>query len=229
MYLSLDERLEFLKHKKPPTATSEDIYRTVSFTGYRPGKLPFGNDYESEGAKKLKSALMSVFDQLFRKNYNCFLTGGAAGSDLLAADAVAEVLKSYGKRASRSISFICLPCHDHVRRWSEKDRNYLERLLNEGTYAFYVSDRPYYQGCMQVRNRYMVDNSSMVVAVFDGQPGGTKNTLDYAEKTNKKIVTVDPFAYLRTELFITKKDVSNHLSFLNCVNEEYRSVRYSDR
>lgn len=227
MYLSLDERLEYLKHKRPPSATADDINRTVSFTGYRTGKLPFGNDYECELAKKLKSNLMSIFDQLFQKNYNCFLTGGAIGSDLIAADAIAEVLKSYGKRASRSISFICLPCHNHVKSWSQKEKNYLERLLNEGTYAFYVSDRSYYKGCMQVRNKYMVDNSAVVVAVYDGKPGGTKNTLDYAEKMRKKIMTIDPAASLKTELFITKRDVSHRFNFLNDAKAEYNIVEYS--
>ena len=54
MNLSLNERLEFLKHKQPPSAGTDDIYRTVSFTGYRPGKLPFGDDYECEMARKLQ-------------------------------------------------------------------------------------------------------------------------------------------------------------------------------
>ncbi len=36
-------------------------------------------------------------------------------------------------------------------------------------------------GCMQRRNRYMVDRSSLLIAVYDGIPqGGTLNTLSYA-------------------------------------------------
>lgn len=224
MNLSLNERLEFLKHKQPPSAGTDDIYRTVSFTGYRPGKLPFGDDYECEMARKLKSALMSVFEQFFLKNYNCFLTGGAMGSDLLAADAISEMLKSYGKKASRSISFICLPCHNHIKNWSQKEKDYLERLLNNGNFAFYVSDRPYYKGCMQVRNEYMVDNSSAVVAVYDGKSGGTKNTLDYAEKMKKKIVTIDPSTALKTEFFVTNRDTSYHFNFLHDNKAEYKTA-----
>ena len=222
MYLNLEERLEYLKHRYPPTATADDTLRTVSFTGYRTAKLPFGNDYESEPAKKLRSLLMDIFDQLFQNNYNCFLTGGATGSDLIAADAVGEVLKSYGKRAARSINFICLPCYDHIKSWSQKDKNYLEKLLNDDVCAFYVSDRPYYKGCMQVRNKYMVDNSSIVVAVYDGKPGGTKNTLEYAEKRRRKIITVDPNASLKTELFITKKDTAPHFTILKDAKTKYK-------
>ena len=35
---------------------------------------------------------------------------------------------------------------------------------------------------MQKRNKYMISNSSLVIALFDGQPGGTKSTLDMAKK-----------------------------------------------
>lgn len=34
----------------------------------------------------------------------------------------------------------------------------------------------------QRRNEWMVDHSAHVIAVFNGEKGGTKNTVDYAEK-----------------------------------------------
>ena len=40
------------------------------------------------------------------------------------------------------------------------------------------------------RNIYMVDKSSLVVAVFNGEKGGTKNTVDYAVKNGKKILNL---------------------------------------
>ena len=38
-------------------------------------------------------------------------------------------------------------------------------------------------GTYQRRNEWMVDHSSRVIAVFNGEPSGTKNTIDYAEKS----------------------------------------------
>ena len=38
----------------------------------------------------------------------------------------------------------------------------------------------YFTGCYQVRNEWMVDRSSLVIAVFNGQRSGTKNTVEYA-------------------------------------------------
>ena len=45
---------------------------------------------------------------------------------------------------------------------------------------------------MQKRNRYMVDNSDIVIAVWDGTPGGTENTVRYAEKLGRKILSFEP-------------------------------------
>ena len=38
----------------------------------------------------------------------------------------------------------------------------------------------YSPGCMQRRNRYMVDHASLLIAVHDGLPGGTRRTIEYA-------------------------------------------------
>ena len=36
----------------------------------------------------------------------------------------------------------------------------------------------------------MVDRSNLVIAVFNGQKSGTKNTVDYAKKKNVQVVNV---------------------------------------
>ena len=38
----------------------------------------------------------------------------------------------------------------------------------------------YFPGCYQVRKQWVVDRSNLVISVFNGQKGGTKNTIDYA-------------------------------------------------
>lgn len=41
-----------------------------------------------------------------------------------------------------------------------------------------------------IRNREIVDNSNVVVAFWNGNSKGTKYTLDYARKKNKRIIVV---------------------------------------
>ena len=44
---------------------------------------------------------------------------------------------------------------------------------------------------MMRRNRYMVDRASLLLACFDGRPGGTMNTILYAERSGVKVIIVD--------------------------------------
>ena len=54
-----------------------------------------------------------------------------------------------------------------------------------------VLSEAYSPGCMQRRNRYMVDHASLVLACYNGSPGGTMSTLLYARRQGLKIVTID--------------------------------------
>ena len=45
----------------------------------------------------------------------------------------------------------------------------------------------YSRSCFQIRNKWMVDKSSRVIAVWNGEPSGTKNTIDYAKKCNLEV------------------------------------------
>ena len=41
---------------------------------------------------------------------------------------------------------------------------------------------------MMRRNRYMVDASRILIAAFDGRPGGTARTLGYAARRKLEII-----------------------------------------
>ena len=42
------------------------------------------------------------------------------------------------------------------------------------------------------RNRYMVDASEYIIAVWNGKPSGTGNTVRYAISNGKQIIILDP-------------------------------------
>lgn len=54
-------------------------------------------------------------------------------------------------------------------------------------YETVVSAR-YASGCMYRRDRYMVDRASLVIAAFDGTPGGTRYTVAYAMSRGVPVV-----------------------------------------
>ena len=45
----------------------------------------------------------------------------------------------------------------------------------------------YNAGAYQRRNEWMVDHSAQVIAVFNGEKSGTKNTIDYAQKCGVQV------------------------------------------
>lgn len=49
----------------------------------------------------------------------------------------------------------------------------------------------YNAGAYQRRNEWMVDHSSRVIAVFNGEPSGTKNTIEYANKQAVYILRIN--------------------------------------
>lgn len=187
-----------------PSVTPNELKRSVSFTGYRPSKLPFLNDLDCSDTKALYSALYAEFERLIHRDYRFFLTGGALGCDLLAAEAVISLKKKYRKK--QIVHELCIPCRNHDAKWKEQDKRRLEEI-KKSSMVTYVTDSDYFDGCMQKRNRYMVDTSSVLVAVYDGISGGTKNTVEYAKKLGKKLIVIRPRGMIRMQFIENEKDI----------------------
>ena len=48
----------------------------------------------------------------------------------------------------------------------------------------------YSKACFQIRNEWMVNHSSCVIAVYNGETGGTRNTIAYANKNKVEVLNV---------------------------------------
>ena len=57
--------------------------------------------------------------------------------------------------------------------------------------TFYISKLYfYYNGCMQVRNRYLVDHSSACICYLNNLRSGTAYTVKYAESQGLQIINL---------------------------------------
>ena len=45
---------------------------------------------------------------------------------------------------------------------------------------------------MDKRNRYMVDQADVLIAVWDGSPSGTGKTVRYAHQQGKPVIIINP-------------------------------------
>ena len=74
---------------------------------------------------------------------------------------------------------IAVPCKSQAERWPEADRKVYYSVLSQSDEVIILSDF-YYNGCMQVRNRFMVDASSLCFCYLIRFEGGTWSTVRYA-------------------------------------------------
>lgn len=88
-----------------------------------------------------------------------------------------------------------LPCVNQAALWKQ-DSIYLWKELTGHKLCtiVYPNGTVFYTGPqqMQKRNEWMVDNCDVLIAVWDGSPGGTANCIKYAEDKVDTIIRIDP-------------------------------------
>ena len=149
------------------------------FTGHRPEKL-------NTSEKEVKAALRKQIDQAVHDGFKVFITGMARGVDLWAAEIVLDL-----RKRNKEIRLICAIPHDGFEaRWSPSWQALYRYVLAEADLTRVIS-KGYHTGVYQVRNEWMVNHSTRVIAVFNGQPSGTKNTIDYAYRQGVPVVLIE--------------------------------------
>ena len=83
-----------------------------------------------------------------------------------------------------------VPCGTQPDKWARVQRQRYNRLLDSCD-SVTVLQYGYTDDCMMLRNRYMVDHSSLLLACFDGRPGGTMSTIVYAERQGVSVVMIE--------------------------------------
>ena len=151
-------------------------------TGHRPQGFPFPYDSENERMEWYELILYHELEKLVKKGYTHFISGMAQGADLDFANAVSLLKVEYEVTLEAAI-----PYSNQAKSWPEEAFfRYLD-LLDECDVKTVLSET-FYRGCLQVRNRYMVDHSDLVLAIWNGtKKGGTWNTICYAQKIGKPI------------------------------------------
>ena len=161
------------------------IDRTFSccFTGHRPDKLPWGTDESDIRCGRAKARILEAVGRAYRAGCRHFICGMARGGDLYFAEAVLDFRADHPE-----ITLECArPCETQSDSWPECERLRYQAILDQCNYETLVQHN-YDRFCMMRRNRYMVDRSSRIIALYDGNPkGGTAQTLAYALK--KKLET----------------------------------------
>ena len=128
------------------------------------------------------------FIKALNRGYKIFITGMALGYDMICAEILLELKKEY-----KYIKIIgALPCRNQECLWPLKEQKRYKSILGKLDEIRCIYDNYNGSECMHERNHYMVNNSSLMIALYNGLPGGTQKTIDFAKKQGLEVVFIRP-------------------------------------
>lgn len=117
-------------------------------------------------------ALTRMIDRAAELGKQWFISGMAIGVDMWAAEIVLR----------RGYKLICaIPCIEQSKVWGKPEQDRYFSILERAGNVVYVSSDGYAHDCMQRRNVWMCQNASLLIGVYDGRQGGTRNAIEAAK------------------------------------------------
>lgn len=170
--------------------------RICCFTGYRAQKLPWRYNETAPECLLLKAAIADNLAVAYESGFRHFICGMSTGVDTYFGEAVIALREEHPDVFLEA----AVPFPGQENRWPSVQRERYARLAVECDEVTILRSE-YAPGCMMARNRYMVDRSSLLIAVYDGRRGGTYNTVHYAERVRCTTVVLPVTGYDNTPRF----------------------------
>ena len=154
----------------------DEMSKICCLTGHR--------HFSAIDVKKLYVRLKNVLtDLIVKEGFTDFRTGGAMGFDTLAALCILELKMKYPQIKLH----VFVPCENQEKYFPRIDKKVYRTVLERAD-ATTLVNKQYSPGVMFARNRAMVKGSDVCVAFMSRRAGGTKYTVDYAEKAGVKVI-----------------------------------------
>ncbi len=156
-----------------------NIYNACFFTGHR----AIAKNLQKDIYNALKNHCIDLIN-----NYNVtdFISGGALGFDTMAAQAIIELKQQY----EHIKLHLYLPCTNQAERWNTYDKKMWDSIKLLADDYIYITDMPYVSGCMQLRNKAMVNDAQYCIAYCTRKFGGTASTLKYAQDNERTVINI---------------------------------------
>ncbi len=152
---------------------------TVSFFGHR----------QIENAAAIEKRLDEIIRPLLlEKEYVEFLVGRDGEFDQLAASAVKRLKRSVGGDNSALVWVLPYPTAEY-RDYEADFADYYDEIE-----VCPESAAAHFKSAFQIRNRWMVDRSNLVICYVERQYGGAFQTLQYAQGHRKSIIDLAELA-----------------------------------
>ena len=156
------------------------------------GAVNYGKDclcvYRPPAKKFSMEVLTAQIGALADRGVTDFLSGMTQGTDLWCSEIVLDL-----KKKNPALRLHCiLPCKGQESKWTASAQERYHSILDQANEVVYVGQE-YSKDCMLKRNRYLVDHSSFLLAVYNGtRRSGTGATVRYALKQGREVIVIDP-------------------------------------
>ena len=147
--------------------------RTCCVTGHR--------DLPQKEINRIKAALRQEIEKAVADGFTRFISGFAEGLEQSFAEIVLEMQKS-----NQALELVALiPYQKRLDNLREKRRTY--EMLEACTDIVVIREK-YQPSVYSQRNRYMVEHSDRVIAVYDGrEKGGTAGAIRFTNVLKKEL------------------------------------------
>lgn len=164
----------------------EQSEHTAAFTGYRPYKLP--QNCSAIVQTVLSQRLEEAVRKTYMRGYRIYLNGLMAGWDILAAEAVLALREELAGLCCVSIVPFRKSYFSNLI-WTPEWKARALNVYRQSDLAFPLADQ-YRKGIYYERDRFLVSHATLMIAYYDGKPGGTKYTLDFAAQSGLEIINI---------------------------------------
>lgn len=167
-----------------------DPLRTLGFTGHRPARLG-GYDERLPVWVNLRKVLYRETLEAVKQGFYTFISGMALGYDTIAAEVVLELREQLPDLGIELVAAV--PFEGQERKWPAASQARYRGLLAKADYVHTVCTPGFAPWKMHRRNEWIVDNCSLLLALWDGiEDGGTFRCVEYAKRVGREVVTIHP-------------------------------------
>ena len=154
--------------------------------GHSPENLPFGGKESIIDVYKIKIALYQEIDKAIDNGYTCFMNDACRGVNFWATQ---YILQKRKRNPNIQLKLV-VNCDEPIETWCCNDlQTYNSILLHANGIPRFGCE--YTHDFMQIKHIYMINKSSLLLAVWNGQASNTKNCIDFAKHKGIKTTVIN--------------------------------------
>lgn len=154
------------------------IEKTISFSGHRNIQL----------TDNLYKQLYDIIEEYVINGFDTFLLGMAKGFDLICGLCVLKLQEKY----TDIKIFPVVPCDNQTEGFTYTEIIAYKKILN-AAHDIIQTGKSRTSHSMHVRNRFLIDNSSVLICFLNYKKSGTYYTCNYGSKKGLKIINIADF------------------------------------